>query len=54
MQHPRNPAEAIAYTAAMEELRREALEEGRDYLYALPLYDRDGVSVIGYFPVGNA
>lgn len=54
VQHPRNPAEAIAYTAAMEELRREALEEGRDYLYALPLYDRDGVTVIGYFPVGNA
>ena len=51
--HPRNPAEAIAYTAAMEELRREALEEGRDYLYALPLYDRDGVTVIGFFPVGN-
>ena len=53
VQHPRNPAEAIAYTAAMEELRREALEEGRDYLYALPLYDRDGVTVIGFFPVGN-
>ena len=51
--HPRDPGEAIAYTAAMEELRREALEEGRDYLYALPLYDKDGVTVIGYFPVGN-
>ena len=53
VQHPRNPAEAIAYTAAMEELRREALEAGRDYLYSLPLYDRDGVTVIGFVPVGN-
>ena len=51
--NPRNPGEAIAYNAAMEELRREALEEGRDYLYALPLYAEDGVTVIGYCPVGN-
>ena len=51
--HPRDPGEAIAYTAAMDELRRQALDEGRDYLYALPLYDKDGVTVIGYFPVGN-
>ena len=52
--HPRDPGEAIAYTAAMEELRLQALEEGRDYLYALPLYAEDGVTVIGCFPVGNA
>ena len=53
VQHPRSPAEALAYNAAMEELRREALDQGRDYLYSLPLYDKDGVTVIGYFPVGN-
>ena len=53
VQHPRNPAEALAYNAAMEELRREALDEGRDYLYSLPLYDKDGKTVIGFFPVGN-
>ena len=53
VQHPRNPAEALAYNAAMEELRREALDEGRDYLYSLPLYDKDGETVIGYFPVGR-
>lgn len=53
VQHPRNPEEALAYNAAMEELRREALEAGRDYLYSLPLYDRDGVTVIGFVPVGN-
>ena len=53
VQHPRDPGETIAYNAAMEELRREALEEGRDYLYALPLYAEDGETVIGCFPVGN-
>ncbi|MBR5701538.1 MAG: Ig-like domain-containing protein, partial [Oscillospiraceae bacterium] len=51
--HPRDPGEAIAYTAVMDELRRQALDEGRDYLYSLPLYDKDGVTVIGFFPVGN-
>ena len=53
VQHPRSPAEALAYNAAMEELRWEALDEGRDYLYSLPLYDKDGETVIGYFPVGR-
>ena len=53
VQHPRNPEEALAYNAAMEELRWEALDEGRDYLYSLPLYDKDGETVIGYFPVGR-
>ena len=37
----------------MEELRREALDEGRDYLYSLPLYDKDGETVIGFIPVGR-
>ena len=50
--HPRNREETVAYNAAMEELRQKALEEGRNYLYTIPLYAEDGVTVLGSFRIG--
>ena len=53
LQRPKNPKEAMVYMEQLEELRQEALREGRDYIYSVPLYDSDGVTVIGYFGVGS-
>ena len=53
MAHPRSAEETQSWNAAMEALRREAEQEGRTYLYAIPLYGEDGVTVIGSCGIGN-
>ncbi len=50
---PASPEDALRYNEEVLALAREALAEGRDYLYAIPVYLEDGVTVIGKYGIGQ-
>ena len=50
---PASPEDALRYDEELLALAREAQAEGRDYVYAIPVYLEDGVTVIGKFGIGQ-
>ena len=50
---PSSPEDALRYDEEVLALAREALAEGRDYVYAIPVYLEDGVTVIGKYGIGQ-
>lgn len=44
---PQTPEETIVYMEQLKELAKEAIAKGEEYVYYIPLYDKDGVTVIG-------
>ena len=50
---PQNPEEAKEYMERLDTLIREANERGDRYLWYIPLYASDGVTVIGSFGISN-
>ena len=49
-----NPEEAAAYMKQLKQERELAKAENRPYLRYIPLYESDGVTMIGEFGVGSA
>ena len=50
---PNNPDEAVLYMKRLEERHEEMARTGEKYLFTIPLYANDGVTVIGEFGVGG-
>jgi hypothetical protein len=50
---PSTPEEAIGYMDNVRALAQNQLDAGAEYLYMIPLYEANGETVIGEFPVGN-
>jgi len=50
---PHNPDEAIEYMEQLESLVKDAETRGDDYIYYIPLYASDGITVIGKFGISN-
>lgn len=48
---PKNPEEAIAYMENLEQEIETAKLTRQEYLDTIPLYDSDGVTIIGAFPI---
>ena len=50
---PASAEDALRYDEELLALARQALAEGRDYVYAIPVYLEDGVTVIGKYGIGQ-
>jgi len=50
---PHNPKEAIEYMERLNVMIKEAREKGESYLWYIPLYESDGMTVIGSYGIVN-
>lgn len=50
-EQPQTPEEAVEYMENLEKQISRAKVEGQEYLYYIPLYAEDGVTVIGEFGI---
>ena len=51
---PQNPEEVLEYTQWLDARREEMRRNGENYLWTVPLYAEDGVTVIGEFGYGGS